>query len=414
MTSEPIRVAHVITRLILGGAQENTLLTAIGQHMSDRYDVTLVIGADDEAEGDLYDEARRAGVKLTRVTSLVRPIHPLQDIRALWGLYRLFRREGFQVVHTHSSKAGILGRVAARLARVPIVVHTLHSLVFHEYQPGWQNRLYIMLKRGCAPLTDALISVNQRTADGALAAGVGRAEQHITIFSGMHLEPFQHARDTIDVADAKRRLGVPPDAPTMGKIARLFPLKGHEQFLNAAAAVAREEPRAWFILVGDGPSRADLERRAADLGIRERVVFVGRVPPTAVPACIQAMDVVVHTSLREGIARVLPQAGIMAKPIVTFALDGAPEVVRDGVSGYLIPPLEIDALARRVVELMADPEKRTAFGAQGRQFAEANFGVDTMVARINEVYERLITQKRVRGDAPAAALTGQSHVRHRR
>lgn len=396
MTSEPIKIAHVITRLILGGAQENTLLTAIGQQASGRFDVTLIIGADDQAEGDLYDEARQADIRLVRVPSLVRPIHPVHDARALWSLCRIFRRERFQVVHTHSSKAGILGRAAARIAGVPVIVHTLHSLVFHEYQPGWQNRIYIALKKRFAPMTDALISVNQRTADGALAAGIGRPEQHTTIFSGMVLEPFLTARESLSLEKAKRRLGVPGDAPTMGKVARLFPLKGHEQFLDAAAIVAKGEPRAWFILVGDGPSRPQLEARAAALGIRDRTVFVGRVSPLEVPHCIQAMDVVVHTSLREGIARVLPQAGAVGKPVVTFELDGAPEVIRDGVSGYLVPPLDAAALAARVLELMADPDKREAFGREARRFAEANFSAETMVARINSVYDRLIEQKKNR------------------
>jgi glycosyltransferase involved in cell wall biosynthesis len=170
-------------------------------------------------------------------------------------------------------------------------------------------------------------------------------------------------------------------------------LKGHEQFLLAAAEIARLDDRVWFLLVGDGPLRADLERRVGELGLRERTVFTGRVPPDEVPECIQAMDVVVHTSLREGIARVLPQAGAVGKPIVTFELDGAPEVVKDGISGYLVPPLDTSLLARRTVELLADPTRRTLMGEAGRQFAERNFSVERMVARINEQYERLLAAR---------------------
>lgn len=391
--SEPIYIAHVITRLILGGAQENTLLTVIGQQRNPAFDVTLVIGADDKAEGNLYERARAARVKLVVIPSLIRPIHFWQDVRALLALYQLFRRNDYSIVHTHSSKAGVLGRVSARLAGVPIVIHTLHSLVFHEYQRPWQNSLYIWCKRLCAKLTDVLISVNRRTAEGALAAGIGRPEQHVTIFSGIELEPFLNVASVLTVADAKQRLGIPSDAPTVGKVARLFPLKGHNQFLEAARKIADREPLVRFLLVGDGPGRAELEHKVALLGLKDQTIFAGRVRPELVPDYMQAMDVVVHTSLREGIARVLPQAGAVGKPVVTFDMDGAPEVIRDGISGYLAPKLDTDALASRVLQLLADENLRCSFGAAGRSFAEANFRVQHMVERIDQVYYDLLARK---------------------
>lgn len=383
---EPIRVAHVITRLILGGAQENTLYTAIGQHRDPRFAVTLIVGVDEAGEGDLFAEAEAAGIAMIVVPRLVRPIRPLTDVRALWDLYWLMRNGRFDIVHTHSSKAGILGRLAARLAGVPIIIHTLHSLVFHEYQEAWKNNLYVALKRFCAPLTDTLISVNDQTARGALAAGIGRPDQHVTIYSGMALDRFLGIAEVLPLVEAKRRAGVPPGAPVVGKVARFFALKGHEQFLDAAAAIARRRPEVTFLLVGDGPLRDDLEAQARRLGILDRVVFAGRVPPDDVPAWIQAMDVVVHTSLREGLARVLPQASAVGKPIVTFDMDGAPEVVRDGVSGFLVPPQNTDAIAEKVIELLENADLRRRFGAAGRSFVSERFGLDTMISRITDVY----------------------------
>jgi len=382
------RVAHIITRLILGGAQENTLYTVIGQQRD--YDVTLIIGVDDGTEGTLRDRAAAANVRMLVVPTLVRPIRPLTDIRALVALVRILRREQFDVVHTHSSKAGIVGRIAARIAGVPVVVHTLHSLVFHEYQAAWKNLVYIWLKRLCAPITDLLISVNDRTTRGALDARIGRPEQYLTIYSGFELDRFLAIRDRLSPHAAKERLGIPADAPVVGKIARLFPLKGHEQFLGAAAEIARLNPSAWFLIVGDGPIRPQVEQQVAALGLRDRTVFTGRVAPDRVAECIQAMDVVVHTSLREGLARVLPQAGAVGKPIVTFDLDGAPEVVKDGISGYLVPPLDTASLARRVTELLNDPDLSGRMGESGRAFVERNFSVERMVQRINEQYERLL------------------------
>lgn len=395
----PIKVLHVITRLIVGGAQENTLFTAIGQHRDPRYDVTLLAGFDGGPEGDLHGEARAAGVRLVLLPALVRPIRPWTDFVALAALGRFMRAERFDIVHTHSSKAGILGRLAARMVGVPVVVHTLHSLVFHEYEAPWKNRLYILLKRLVAPITDVLISVSDKTAEGAIAAGIGRRSQHVTIFSGMELAPFVDIARQLSVEEAKRRAGIPADAPVVGKVARLFPLKGHRQFFDVARQVAAARPDAYFLLVGDGVLRGELEALAHEMGIADRTVFTGLVASSDVPALMQAMDVVVHSSLREGIARVLPQASAVGRPIVTFDLDGAPEVIRDGASGYLVPPLDTALMAERVLELLHDPDKRRRFGAVGRSFALEHFGADRMVARIDEVYVTLLA-RRSRRHAP--------------
>ena len=395
----PIRVAHIITRLILGGAQENTLYTAIGQHRDPRFDVTLVCGIDEAGEGNMFAEANRAGVRTVVLPSLLREIRPFTDMRAFIELYRFLRNGAFTVVHTHSSKAGILGRLAARAAGVPVVLHTIHGMAFHEYQSAWKNAVYVALERLCAPLSDRIISVSQRLSDAAVARGIGRQAQHTTIFSGMELDRFLSAAARFSAAAARERVGIPAHAPVVGKVARLFPLKGHEQFLQAAAVISQRMPEVYFLLVGDGPLRDEVRADADRLGLGERLVMVGRVPPETVPDYIQAMDVVVHTSLREGIARVLPQAGAVGKPVVTFDLDGAPEVVRDGVSGYLVPPIDVVQVAERTLELLRDPGRRTAFGQAGRAFAAEHFSVERMVSRINALYFTLLEQ---RGAAVAA------------
>lgn len=386
-SGRPLRVLHVITRLIVGGAQENTLLTAVGQ--KDRgIDVSLLAGPDPGPEGDLHEPVRRAGIPLHLVGSLVRPIRPDRDLVALWELYRFLRRGRFDVVHTHSSKAGILGRLAARMAGVPVIVHTLHGLVFHDYQAAWKNALYIRLKRFVAPFCQTIIAVNQKTIDGAVAAGIGRPEQYVKIFSGMELDPFLEIGSRFSTEEAKRSLGIPPTAPVVGKIARLFPLKGHDEFFDAAAIIAREIPECRFLLVGGGILRDALEERAWRMGIGERTIFTGLVPPEEVPRHMQAMDVVVHTSLREGIARVIPQAGAVGKPVVTFDLDGAPEVIRHGDSGFLAPPKDTAAIADRTVELLRDPALREEMGKHGRAFAAEHYPADRMVDAINDVYAR--------------------------
>jgi glycosyltransferase involved in cell wall biosynthesis len=391
-SGRPLRVLHVITRLIVGGAQENTLLTAIRQKQLGM-EVTLVAGPDTGPEGDLQEVARKGGVALHILPSLMRPIRPLNDLLALFHLYRFMKRGGYDVVHTHSSKAGILGRIAARLAGVETVIHTLHGLSFHPYQAAWKNALYTRLERTVAPLSEIVIGVSQKTIDGALAAGIGRPEQYVKIFSGMELGPFLDAGSRIGVADARRRLSIPAAAPVVGKIARLFPLKGHDAFLQAAARIAAEEPECRFLLVGDGILRRELEEEVRRLGLGDRTVFAGLVPPYEVAHYIQAMDVVVHTSLREGIARVIPQAGAVGKPVVTYALDGAPEVVRDGLSGFLVPPGDAESIARRTLELLRDPSLREQMGSRGRSFAAEHYPADRMVDAINAVYAQARARK---------------------
>jgi len=350
--------------------------------------VTLLAGPDPGPEGDLHEAARKGEVALHILPRLVRPIRPVNDLVALVQIYRFIRRGGFDVVHTHSSKAGILGRIAARLAGVETIVHTLHGLAFHPYQAAWKNALYIRLKRRVAPLSHFIIGVSQKTIDGALAAGIGRPQQYVKIFSGMELEPFLDARTRLTVSEARRRLSIPEEAPVVGKIARLFPLKGHDAFLQAAVRIAAEEPECRFLFVGDGILRRELEEQARMLGIADRTLFAGLVPPGEVASYIQAMDVVVHTSLREGIARVIPQAGAVGKPVVTYELDGAPEVVRDGASGFLVPPGDVESIARRTLELLRDPELRGEMGSRGRSFAAEHYPADRMVDAINAVYTR--------------------------
>lgn len=384
IVATPIRVAHVITRLILGGAQENTIATAIGQHRDPRFDVTVVCGVDEAGEGNMFDVVSRSGVHTVVIPSLVREIRPLSDVKAFIDLRRFLRDGRYEIVHTHSSKAGIIGRLAARAAGVPIVVHTLHGVVFHEYQSAWKASAFVAMKRICAPLTDTIITVSSKVSEAALAKGIGRPDQYVTVFSGIELELFLSVRNRLSVAEAKRRVGIPPEAPVVGKIARLFPLKGHEQFLAAAVKIADAVPDVQFLLVGDGPLRDELRAEADRLGLQ--VTMTGRVPPEAVPEYIQAMDVVVHTSLHEGIARVLPQAGAVGKPVVTFDLDGAPEVVHDGVSGFLVRPLETDGVADRTVDLLRDPARCRAFGEAGRAFATEHFSVERMVDQISAIY----------------------------
>ncbi len=309
----PCKVLHIITRLIVGGAQENTLLSVEGLDRMPEFEVTLLTGVDRGPEGDLLDRARRT-TRLVILDELGRAISPWADFVAFVKLYRLIRRGRYEIVHTHSSKAGVLGRIAAWLAGTPIIVHTLHSLVFHDYQPRWLNRTWWAIKKLCAPITDHYISVSRIIAERAIAEGIAPADRFTTIYSGMELDWFLNAK--ADALAVRREFGIPADAPVVGKIARLFPLKGHDQLFDAIPAVVAAEPSVRFLLIGDGILQEHLRERARAGGFLGNVVFAGLIPRERIPEMLSAMDVLVHTSLREGLARVLPQALAMGKPCV--------------------------------------------------------------------------------------------------
>jgi glycosyltransferase involved in cell wall biosynthesis len=387
---EAVRVLHIITRMIVGGAQENTLLSVVGLDAMPEYEVDFVSGIDRGKEGELLTQARET-TNLIIVPEMGRSINPFSDLVAFWKLYKLIKKGRYHIVHTHSSKAGVLGRLAAWLAGTPIIVHTLHSLVFHDYQPWIVNRTWRVVKKICARVTDYYISVSEIIVQKAIAANIAEPERFRTIYSGMELDWFLNAK--FDADAVKREFGIPLDAPVVGKIARLFPLKGHDELMDAAPEIVKRVPNVRFFLIGDGILLEHLQKRATEYGILENFVFAGLIDRKRIPEMISAMDVVVHTSLREGLARVLPQSLAMGKPCVSFDIDGAPEVVIDDKTGYLVKAFDSVGLADRVAHLLENEDLRRRMGENGRQHVDPNFRTEKMVADIAEVYQMMLERK---------------------
>jgi len=384
-----LKVLHIITRMIQGGAQENTLLTVIGQSRNPRLEVSLLTGRETGPEGELITLARKSGVDLHFSDSLQRAINPLRDVRAFWECYRFIKEGRFDVVHTHSSKAGIVGRIAAKAAGTPHVVHSLHALVFHENQSFLVNRFYVLLKKLAARFTDYFISVCEATKQGALKYGIGADKPHRVIFSGMDLEPFQSVQKNLSKEEARREFGIPLEAIVIGKVARLFPLKGHKYFFDAAEKLAATHANVHFLLVGNGILREQLESRARSSGIDSRTHFTGLLDRNLVPRAMRAMDILVHSSVREGIARVIPQALATGIPVVSFRMDGAPEVIRHGETGFLAEPFSSEDLLFWLERLVDSEHLRKEMAHKGETFVKERFTVERMVRDINEVYSSL-------------------------
>ena len=386
-----MRIAHIITRMILGGAQENTLLNCEDLLRDYGDEVLLITGPPLGPEGSLLDRARARGVPLAIVPSLRRAIHPWRDWTSYRALRKLLRDYRPDVVHTHSAKGGVLGRAAATAERIPAIVHGVHGAPFHPYQNPVAREFFRRCERWAAGRCQAFISVADAMTELMVGAGVAPRERFTTIYSGMEVEPFLAADEHRQRVRAE--LGYRPEHVVIGKIARLFKLKGHADVIAAAREVVARAPQARFLFVGNGILRASLERQIAEAGLSEYFQFAGLVPPEQIPEMISAMDAVVHASLREGLARVLPQALIAGKPVVSYDIDGAREVVISGQTGFLVPPRSVGELSEAMRRLAESPELRWQLGAEGRRRFTDQFRHETMTARVRELYARLLGER---------------------
>ena len=387
-----MRIVHVITRLIIGGAQENTVLCCEDLLRQYGDEVLLITGPPLGPEGSLLDRARAGGVPLEIIDSLRRPIHPWRDAVSYRQLKRTLQRFRPDVVHTHSAKGGMLGRPAAWSLGVPAVIHTVHGAPFHPWQGRGARLFFQGCERWASKRCQAIVSVADAMTDLLVSAGVAPREKFTTVYSGMEVEPFLHSAEHRQ--RVRRELGYRPEHVVIGKIARLFKLKGHDDVIRAARSVIDAAPNVRFLFVGDGIFQDRLRQQIADAGLTDHFQFTGLVPPERIPELIAAMDIVVHASLREGLARVLPQALISGKPAVSYDVDGAREVVISGETGFLIPPRDIKSLADKLSLLVADPAMRDRFGQEGRRRFTDVFRHETMTERLRELYQDVLERNR--------------------
>jgi glycosyltransferase involved in cell wall biosynthesis len=384
-----MRVHHVITRLVVGGAQENTIASVLGLHARG-VDVCLVSGPETGPEGSL--QSAFDGTSLLKlVPDLIRSVHPIRDAKAFRELTMLFQREQPHIIHTHSGKAGILGRLAAAKARVPVIIHTIHGPSFGPFQGALANLIFRAAERRAGRVTTHFVSVADAMTQQYLAAGIGQPSQYTTIRSGFNLEPFLNATNDPQL---RASLGLQPGDFVVGKIARLFRLKGHDDLFQIAPALMRRVPNIRFLLVGDGEWRARFEARAQESELRGRFVFTGLVPPAKVARYVGIMDALVHLSLREGLPRSLPQALAAGKPVIAYDCDGAREICRDGRTGFLLRPSDVEGLKERLAQLAANPDLRERLGAKGRALVREEFSVERMVERIHDLSNRLLAKHR--------------------
>ena len=368
-----MKVCHVITRLIVGGAQENTVATCLGLRKLG-YDCDLVTGPQTGPEGSLD-----AGMPVAIINELRREPNPVLDALACRELYRRFRARRYDIVHTHSGKAGFIGRLAAKLAGVPVIVHTIHGPSFYRYQNPIGNLIFRWAEQLAGEWTTQFVSVADAMTEQYQAAGI--TGKYVTIHSGMNLEPFLRIEPRQDFV--------------VGKIARLFRLKGHEFLFEAAPQIVAAVPNVKFLLVGDGIYRERYERWAERLGLRDRFIFTGLVRPDEIPGYVAQMDVLVHLSLREGLPRALPQALAAGKPVVAFDVGGVSEWLTGNHNGILVKEKDIDGMAEGLKRLLQNKELADKFGDNGYDFVMKHCSCENFVAGFKTMIEDvLIMSKR--------------------
>jgi len=385
-----MRVTHIITRLVIGGAQENTLYTIAGLRQKPDLELQLVSGPTIGPEGSLENEARRVLGQFTLVPELVRPVHPWKDWIALRKLEQILREQKPDLVHTHSGKAGILGRLAARRAGVPVIIHHIHGPSFGSFQSAPANWVFTAIEKYAARVTDHFFCSADAMRRLYLAAGIGQSSMYTRIFSGFDLAPFLTA--TNDPA-LRRSLGLADAHFVIGAVGRLFRLKGHADLITAFAQILPQAPHARLLLVGDGLLRGELAAQTRALGVADKVIFTGLVPPGDVARYVGIMDCLAHLSYREALSRALPQALAAGKPVVAYDFDGADEVCLENETGFLVRTGDTATAARRLQQLAGDPALRQRFGQTGRAFVKDNFSIKKMVDDQYEVYLKLAANK---------------------
>lgn len=350
-----------------------------------RFPSTLLCGPETGVEGHLHDVCRARGVTMIIEPSLLRRVSAALDVLALTRLVAHIRRGGYHVVHTHSSKAGILGRIAARLAGTPVVIHTAHGWAFSREDPPRTRAMWVQLERFCARLCQTIVVVGAPDRERGLALGVGRPEQYQLIRSGIEIDAYRHPQ--MDRAGARRRIGIPEGAFVVGTVGRLGRQKSPLDLVAGFARLAATRADAHLVLVGDGPDRGEVEREVAKAGLTDRVHLLG--VRMDVPQILPAFDVFALTSRWEGLPRVFPQAMAAGLPIVATRVDGAPDAITPGENGWLVDVGDRAAIGDRLVELAADPATIRAMGERGRARVE-EFSARRMVDQLAALYTRLV------------------------
>ena len=385
-----IKVAHIIARMITGGADENTLFTVQGLN-KDRYEVDLLMG--EEFDKSIFDKVKNNNFDIIQIKGLKWKLNFLHDPIVLIKLIKLMRKNHYDIVHTHTTKAGILGRIAGRIAGVPVIVHGLHGSTFEAFDSRLLNWLLFLFERLTGRFTDAYISVSGVLSEKYVEKRIGKKENYHTVYSGMQLETFYGVRGKIDCGKKQRELGISVEDFIIGNVARLETRKGHKFLIDAFKNVVEKQKNSHvkLLIIGEGNKRKILESYVKELNLEIKVIFTGYRED--VEELMAMMDIFVLTSLREGLPRVLVQAAAVGIPSVAFNVDGVPEIIRDDYNGFLVRVGDVEQLAKRIIQYIDHKELLVLHGKNGRELIKGKWSIEDMVEKIDKIYQNLVREK---------------------
>jgi len=384
-----IKVAQVITRLDWGGSPD--IVRVICTYLDPEvYDITLIMGVTKYPNLKTEEFLKEFGQKALFIPELKRNINPLSDLAAFLRLYFLFRRQKFDIVHTHTAKAGALARTAAFFAGTPVIVHTLHGHNFYGYFGPVSSRIVTIIERWLGYLTDKIIALTELERKDLISFKAAGSEKIRLIYQGLEMEGYTGLN--IDKHRIRQSLGIKPDEKVVGMIGRLEPVKGPEYFIAAAKSVAEVFPRVKFILVGEGSLREKLEKQMKSLGLEEKFIFTGWRED--IPEILSILDLLVLPSLNEGVGMVLIEAQGLGVPIVASRVGGIPEIVRDNQTGILVSAGDADSFAGAIKSLLADENRRSAMSQEAIKWIKGKFKARDMIEEISKLYQELLALKK--------------------
>ncbi|MFA6450484.1 MAG: glycosyltransferase family 4 protein [bacterium] len=383
-----IKLLRIITRMDLGGSAVDVIDLIKGMNR-ERFESHLVCGSVSQLDGEELGELKAACASFTLMPELKRNPSPANDIKALWKLYRLIRRERFDIVHAHTSKAGFIGRLAAHLAGAPVVVYSTHGHIFYGFFGKLKTKIFVALEKIGARCSDLIFCLTDLEIEDHLKLGIGWRELFITMPSGVPLEKFESPEKPPE--EVKKQLGIPAGSPVIGTVARLDPIKGGKYLVEAFAQLKDIEPAPHLLLVGDGEDRAALEALARELGVGTRARFTGL--RRDVPDLLHAMDVFAMPSLNEGYGKAIVEAMCAGRAIVATAVGGVPSLIESGVNGILVPPADSAALAGAIKSILESPEIAGGLSAAALAGAGDKFSVTAMNRATEHVYFQLLVKK---------------------
>ncbi|UDQ97196.1 glycosyltransferase family 4 protein [Lentisphaerota bacterium WC36G] len=384
MNEKKLKICHIITRMIVGGAQENTFLSCLGQ-LEAGHDVTLITGHSPGPEGELLARWHHPNLKVQINNYLVRKINPIKDFLAYTSLKKYLKREKFDVVHTHSSKAGIIGRAAAWQSHVPFVCHTVHGQAFHPFEKGLKNFIYIAAEKFAAKRCHKIYAVANAMINQCVEAKVAPRKKYSVVYSGMDIKDFINAKQDLNL---RAQHNIPEEGIVIGAIARLFELKGYEYFIPMAIELLKENDNLYFLIIGDGNMKEKIVEQIKAANCEKHFIFTNLIAPEEVHKYVGIMDILVHLSLREGLPRAAVQALANAKPVVGFHLDGTPEVVINDVSGYTVEAKDTAAVIKVVKKLVDNSNLCAKLGKNGQNIVKDKFSKEFMVKTLLEEYHK--------------------------